>query len=660
MLRAFKFFIFLVLVFNLLGVNSIAWALLPEPDDPIIIPVPPPQPPPDGGVTDPVPPKSSECCDIDIPIPMPVYSNFETGQVIVWSGDDSKKGQVHVYNTGPSDALWVQCNGMDAVCMQYGQLDSEVEALVKNIYKIEDIINESWQKLTTFCPIWLKIAGVTLADDGKTVIAQEPTGSINEAVCQRVISNYRDFRREVGSAVRREVAESFENTEALMPEKAMSYIKSFIFGDSYKDAPDFFRLPEWLYAKYQGIIVQPRTTLASFYEYTTRGRATLWESKTIMNYVEKEEAESLQAADQEAEHGRGQFGRYNPSETVAGIDGEEKVGRMRSVLPAAVAADDLQAVRKMIPEFFSSAWNYPAGTVQSMIEAQVDPAVDLAFSGLPAQRDLLNSILTPTGPGIFRFSTAGSAPKYASGAAGGSGGQFGGVAVGGTTEGRSCTLTPLTNAMTLGLNEQGSFSFQVSAQNNGNPEPLSSLQAITVTVSPTLASLTSFINPAALSSIHNYDATIQTGNTGGNATMTITATFKSTTPGQPCSGTIMLTVLDFVRYECYSQRCASVTGILNPYAPNYICVGTADDGNNNDCTPMGSNCRQEWCVDINDADNDGFNAACYDSCPLLQQNSCKARGFICEATTTGALFDGPRTASLPQKLFSAVVKAFKF
>ena len=234
-------------------------------------------------------------------------------------------------------------------------------------------------------------------------------------------------------------------------------------------------------------------------------------------------------------------------------------------------------------------------------------------------RDLLNTTMTG-GPGLFR--TGSSAPQ---------------PEVTGPTAQSSCSISFADSGMTMGLKETMTFSFSVRVNLAvGLPGTISDIENIKLSFDTAgIASVTPNDLTAANATTSSGIFRVNVGSIkSGSTDMNIDAKLKASAGGSTCRASIGVDVFNIERYACNSQKCSSPT--VNPDPDNiiYTCVGTPDDGLNNDCTSLGSNCKQEWCTDIGDQNKDGFNAMCYDSCGAEYQDSCRRIGYFCQGTST--------------------------
>ena len=227
----------------------------------------------------------------------------------------------------------------------------------------------------------------------------------------------------------------------------------------------------------------------------------------------------------------------------------------------------------------------------------------------------------------------------------------------------SCSIAFSDASLIMGLNEQRKYSFSVKVQLGvGLPGSVNDIENIKISFQdPNLAQAApALLGPQNATNTNVFIVTISSQETGGTD-MDVAATLKSSAGGANCGVSIGLEILPFERYACDSRKCKSPTVNPDPDNTIYTCVGTPDDGLNNDCTSLGSNCKQEWCVDIGDKDNDGFNARCYDSCGVSYQSTCQRAGYICNATSTSVL-EAPKKVGIiePATLISSLLKYFNF
>ena len=360
---------------------------------------------------------------------------------------------------------------------------------------------------------------------------------------------------------------------------------------------------------------------------------------TINSYVQGEQKRAGDALFEDARLGGGLLSKYEVTSTIQTSSGKKYPSKITTTLPSSIGFDDLSKVRTAAIDALANTTDYTSD-VANQLNPELNSGDGLWYGGASQLKDLLNTTMAG-GPGIFRVGNPAPAlPPEAQNPS-------------------SCSIVFSDASLTMGLNEQRKYSFSVKVQlGAGLPGSVDDIENIKISFQdPNIArAVPDILGPQNATSGNIFITTINSLKADGTD-MGIIATLKSSAGGADCGASIGLEVLPFERYVCNSQRCQSPT--INPDPDNtvYACVGTPDDGLNNDCTSLGSNCRQEWCTDIGDKDKDGFNALCYDSCGVDYQSTCQRAGYICNATSTsGLLFPKKATISPGIKLFSTLIK----
>jgi hypothetical protein len=595
--------------------------------------------------------------DVDVtivaPIPVPVNVWQQEGAVQgqgVWVYSPNEKMEtkggttgVYVWNT-LNDPLNVLCVSSDPTCAFFTrQSGQEKDKMERFLLAEEAYLEEFFTNFSAECPYYLKLPGLMLLKEASGEIASQAVDTIAESTCRTVVENFGDLAQDVYQATRMVLAESLVNTEALDAEQKLIIGRSFIGTNQYEQTPIAYRLPQFLYDVFRGIKIEPNTSLVGLHEYLTTPRSNAQLSFLFRSFQNKEEERALKAVEEEYRIGGQYFGKYQCiQEVINPATGEKSCGKFFSNLPAGTASKDLQKIRDAVVDVFVTTidFNTEIGRALNPAERFDD---DRSFGGIPSFRDLLNAGIA-NGPGMFRI---GSPSIY----------------VPPVPVVSLCKLSEFDSELVIGLNEARKLSFRVGVElSNTLPGTIKDLKEVSAVLQDSTMATTSpsLLLPSGTTSSEVFFTELKSfPNKSGTTTIEIAAKLKDSAGGSSCRASLDLEVLNFKRYACDSQRCKSPTVNPDPDNPIHVCVGIPGDGINNDCTPLGSNCRTEWCTDIGDKDRDGYNAMCYDSCDAVYQANCQALGYICQATTTSYLIPQKTDfVGFVQKLSSSLFRFF--
>ncbi len=623
----------------------------PEPDSPVSGPDVDPEPPPTYYVLD-----CSDCEGGGIPIPLPVVgwapgsepvivtSELSDGGVYVWSGSSDKNKGVKVWNT-EIEAMWTRCIPSDPVCAYFMRLSrQETDKVAKLILYEEKYIQTLFNQFSNTCPTFAKMAGIALISDPEKT-DQPPivkvAENIVESSCKNLIDNWETALIDKTKAVKMALSEYFENLDLpFLDAIGKKSLIAQINGDgAYKELPESFRLQGFLVDSIGGSYVEPNTSLLAFVRRLTRPMSTANLALTVNSYVQGEQKKAGDALLEDARLGGGLLSKYEVTSEVETKSGKKYPGKIIATYPASIQFDDLSKVRTGVLDSLANTTDFNED-VTTLLFPELNSGDGLWYGGTSQLRDLLNTTMTG-GPGIFRVGNPAPAlPPEAQNPS-------------------SCNIAFSDASLTMGLNEQRKYSFSVNVKLGMSlPGSVSDIENIKISFQdPNLAQTApALLGPQNATQTNVFIITINSKK-AGETDMDINATLKSSAGGADCGASIGLEVLPFERYACSSQKCKSPTVNPDPDNTVYTCVGVPDDGLNNDCTSLGSNCKQEWCTDIGDKDNDGFNALCYDSCGADYQSTCQRAGYVCNASSTSELFQPKKLGiSSGLKQLSALIK----
>lgn len=598
---------------------------------------------PDGGSTsDSAPPSSyTVCLDCSngggIPIPLPVIgwaagsepvivtSELSDGGVYVWSGSGDKGRGVKVWNT-EDDPMRTYCVPADPVCAYFMRLSrQETDKVAKLLLYEEKYIQVLFNQFSNTCPTFAKMAGIALISDPEKT-DQPPivkvAENIVESSCKNLIDNWETALIDKTKAVTMALSEYFENLDFPFLDAIgkKSLIQQLNNEGAYEELPESLRLQGFLVDSIGGSYVEANTSLLAFVRRLTRPMSKANLALMVNSYVQGEQKKAGDALLEDARLGGGLLSKYEvTSEVVDTKSGKKYPGKIIVNYPASIQFDDLSKVRTGVLDSLANTIDFNK-EVSPQLFPELNSGDGLWYGGTSQLRDLLNTTMEG-GPGIFRVGNPAPAlPPEAQTPS-------------------SCSIAFSDASLTMGLNEQRKYSFSVNVRLGVNlPGSVSDIENIKISFQdPSFAQAApALLGPQNATQTNVFIITINSKKAGGTD-MDINATLKSSAGGADCGASIGLEILPYERYACSSQKCKSPT--INPDPDNtlYTCVGTPDDGLNNDCTSLGSNCKQEWCTDIGDKDKDGFNALCYDSCGVDYQSSCQRAGYICNATSTSGL-----------------------
>lgn len=604
---------------------------------------------------------SADCCPVSLPIPLPVIgwapgsepvivtSELSDGGVYVWSGSADKARGVKVWNL-ETDAMWTRCIPSDPVCAYFMRLArQETDKVAKLMLYEEKYIQALFNQFSNTCPTFAKMAGIALISDPEKT-DQPPivkvAETIVESTCKNLIDNWETALIDKTKAVKMALSEYFENLDfPFLDAIGKKSLIAQINGDgAYEELPEAMRLQGFLVDSLGGSYVEPNTSLLAFVRRLTRPMSTASLALTVNSYVQGEQKRAGDALLEDARLGGGLLSKYEvTSEVVDTKSGKTYPGKIIATYPASIQFDDLSKVRTGVLDSLANTTDF-GPNVTSQLFPELNSGDGLWYGGTSQLRDLLNTTMTG-GPGIFRVGNPAPAlPPEAQNPS-------------------SCSIAFSDASLIMGLNEQRKYSFSVRVQLGvGLPGTVDDIENIKISFQdPNLAQAApALLGPQNATNTNVFIVAVNSKK-AGETDMDINATLKSSAGGADCGASIGLEVLPYERYACDSKKCKSPT--INPDPDNtiYTCVGTPDDGLNNDCTSLGSNCKQEWCTDIGDKDNDGFNALCYDSCGVDYQSTCQRAGYICNATSTSGLFQPKKVGTLkPATLILSLFKHLNF
>ena len=654
-------FLLPTLIFGVVLSFQFAFEILPAKatvieDGPEIPPAEPPGPRPGYSVLD-----CEDCRGGGMPIPLPVIG-WDAGStpvrvtsdpfidkgVYVWSGSRGIMAGVRIWNL-EDDAAWTRCIPAEMQCAYFINLGMQEETKVAELKLAEEkYIQTIFNQFSNTCPTFAKMAGIALiSNPNKTDQPPEVKVAENivESSCKNLIDNWETALIDKTKAVKMAISEYLENTtfEFLDAIGKKSLIQQLNNDSVYEELPESVRLQGFLADTIGGSYVEPNTSLLAFVRRLTRPMSKASLALTIDSYVQGEQKRAGDALLEDARQGGGLLSKYEvTSEVIDTKSGKKYPGKIINTLPSSIEFDDLARVRQAAMDALANTVDYTK-EVSAQLFPQLNSGDGLWYGGVSQLRDLLNTTMEG-GPGIFRIGNPAPQPEP------------------GGEDQSSCSISFSDASLTMGLDEQRKYPFSVNVfLSNGLPGPLSDLKDIKVSFQDKnmAQAVPASLGPQNATNTNVFIVSVNSQK-AGDTDMDITATLKDAAGGADCGVSIGLEILPFERYACDSQRCKSPTVNPDPDNTVYTCVGTPDDGLNNDCTSLGSNCKQEWCTDIGDKDNDGFNALCYDSCSVDYQSTCQRAGYVCSATTTSNLMpNNQQTAILsPVKSLSALLNKF--
>lgn len=539
--------------------------------------------------------------------------------VRVWSPGKSRNNGVgmgvYVYNH-QTDPLYVTCQKVnDPVCEYHSMLASMEGNKRADLFTLDDRVRKTLlTEFSTDCPTYAKIAGVGIPKEGEGG-QQEPTvvERIADSVCRIAVDNWADIITGATKAIKWSVAEAFEKIEFIDAVTKKLLIKRILNTGRYEESPEQFRPGAFFYDAIGGAWVEPGTDFLAFSRRLTRPMSPARLSLMTYQYLSGEVDRGVSGLLEDVRLGGGYFGKYRCSLKVSG---EEQCAKFENNALSGDIQHMLHTLTEVTLQVFSNSLFYKE--IENELLPRIDPNTKLAYGGWPGYRDLLNSL--NNGPGFFRYSPTGGLrppPQQVF---------------------SQCEIIDYDPEVVIGLGEEREIPFRVYVGlSNGLDGSVADLEKITVELEDSSFASTTpkVLTPTGSTSSEVFSPRLISSSTiGGRTKVEIKAKLKEFVGGKSCRTSIDVEVLNFKRYLCASETCKSPFIIPDPDQPIYSCVGTPNDGLNNDCTSLGSNCKTEWCVDTEDKNGDGYNAYCYDLCPTDQQLSCQARGYVCQATST--------------------------